>query len=407
MRITNVKAHLLTYQLKEPFEMQFVLGKRTVLKRDAMLIEVTTDEGIVGWGSGDPGDMGNRDWRPRDAASLIDHKINDVVRGEDPLKIDMIWRKVAAESGLKGAKLTQVFGAVDIALWDIVGKAAGKPICELIQRRRDKVPAYASAGMYMPPEGYVAEAQELASAGFTGYKMRPGISPDVDMQTVEAIRSELPDLALLIDAHTWWRTAPEIYTRDVVFDLARRMDRLGVYWIEDPIHYNDMASYIELAKIIETRISTGESEQGPEDLIRLIDNRACDAIIVDVRLHGGISKCMEIARHANSNGLEYAAHNFCDMVSQAANAHIMLCVENPTLFEYPTYTCDRWSGMYDNDLVTALVDQEIPYEDGYISVSGRPGLGVMPLPDFQERFPYEEGYWTIWEGPDGKVLAAQ
>ncbi|MBM3740679.1 MAG: mandelate racemase/muconate lactonizing enzyme family protein [Acidobacteria bacterium] len=407
MRISKVKAHLLTYQLRRPFVMQFVLGKRTVHRRHAMLIEVNTDEGITGWGSGDPGEMGNRNWKPSDFAALINRKVSAVLQGESPLDRDHIWTKMAAESGLKGAALTQCFGGVDIALWDIAGKVANRPICDLIGRRRQSVRAYASAGMYMPADGYVAEAREMAGAGFTAYKMRPGVSPAADMAAVEAVRSAEPDLALLVDSHTWWRAAPDIYTRSVIFDLAKSMDGLSIHWLEDPLDYRDMASYVELTALMENRVSTGENEQTPDDHIRLIDNKACDTVIVDVRLAGGITKCLEVARHANAAGLEYAAHSFSDMVSQAASAHIMLTVENPALFEYPTYACARWRGMYDNELVTALVDQEIPFADGFVTVSGRPGLGLEPLPDIERRFPYQEGYWTTWESPDGRLIAAQ
>ncbi len=407
MRITGVKAHLLTYELEKPFEMQYALGKRRVLKRDALVIEVTTDEGITGWGSGDPGDMGNRAWTPSTVAALIGGRIGKILDGEDPLAIDFIWKKAIAESGLGNVELTQIFGGVDIALWDIAGKAAGRPLCDLLGRRRDRVRAYASAGMYMPAEGYVKEARELAAAGFTAYKMRPAASPAEDLVAVRAVREALPEMALLVDAHSWWRAAPDVYTRDVVFGLARELDDLELHWLEDPLDYRDRNSYSELSRLLRMRVGTGENEQSPEDHIQLIDNGACDTIIVDARLHGGITKCMEVARHAGIAGLEYAAHNFCDMISQAANAHIMLSVATPALFEYPTYTCERWTGMYDNQLSTGLCDHGISCDESSVSVSGRPGLGVEPVAGFEERFRYREGHWTVWESKDGELIAAQ
>ena len=130
-------------------------------------------------------------------------------------------------------------------------------------------------------------------------------------------------------------------------------------------------------------------------------------MIVDVRLHGGISRCIEVARHANGAGLEYAAHNFCDAISQAANAHIVMSVERPGLFEFPTYACEAWTGMYDNDLATALTGPDGLFDGGFVSVSQRPGLGVEPVAEFRERFPYREGYWTVWTSHDGTLLAAQ
>ena len=407
MRITGVKAHLLTYTLKEPFEMRFALGKRTVLKRDAMLIEVGTDEGITGWGSGDPGDMGNRSWTPATVAAQIGEGIGAVLEGENPLAIDALWNKVRSESGLDAVQLTQLFGGVDMALWDIAGKAANRPVCDILGRRRNRIRAYASAGMYMPPSGYVAEARELAAAGFTAYKMRTAMSPADDVEAAAAVRDALPGMALLVDAHSWWRAAPDIYTRDVIFGLARELDDLGLHWLEDPLDYRDTESYVDLTGSTRMRIGTGENEQGPDDHVRLVDRKACDTVIVDVRLHGGITSCIEVARHANAAGLEYAAHNFCDAISQAANAHIIMSVANPGLFELPTYACETWTGMYDNELATSLTGHDELFDSGFVSVPEQPGLGVDPVPDFKERFPYREGFWTVWTSHDGTLLAAQ
>ena len=155
------------------------------------------------------------------------------------------------------------------------------------------------------------------------------------------------------------------------------------------------------------RIGTGENEQGPDDHVRLVDRKACDTVIVDARLHGGITRCLEVARHANAAGLEYAAHNFCDSISQAANAHIVMSVANPALFELPAYACGTWTGMYDNELATALTGPDELFDNGFVSVPDRPGLGVEPVPEFRERFPYREGYWTVWTSDDGTLLAAQ
>ena len=407
MRITGVTAHLLTYELREPFEMRFALGKRTVLKRDAMLVEVETDEGVTGWGSGDPGDMGNRDWTPSTVADRITRDFGAILQGENPLAIDDAWSKVRAESGLDGVALTQLFGGVDIALWDIAGKASGRPVCDLLGRRRDSLGAYASAGMYMPADGYVSEARELADAGFTAYKMRTATSPAADIEAAAAVRDALPDVALLVDAHSWWRAAPDIYTRDVILRLANELDGLGLHWLEDPLDYRDTDAYVDLTRRTRMRIGTGENEQGPDDHVRLVDRKACDTVIVDVRLHGGITRCIEVARHANAAGLEYAAHNFCDSISQAANAHIVMSVERPGLFEFPTYACGAWTGMYDNGLATALTGPDRLFDRGLVQVSERPGIGVEPVPDFRERFPYREGHWTVWTSHDGTLLAAQ
>jgi len=405
--ITGVFAYITSYKLKKPVKLDFVGGVRTIIKRDALIIKITTNSEIIGWGSGDTGEMGNRNWNIKDILKVINVDLNKILKGEDPSEIKELWKKCSSLLDIREPLFSQIFGGIDIALWDIKGKIIGKPICEILGRKRQYIDCYASAGMYQSIDNYINEANELYNAGFRAYKMRPGTSPSKDIDIIKTIVEEFNDLKVLVDAHTWWRAAPKIYTNSIIFELVRELDKLGLYWIEDPLHYEDHGSYLKLRQITETLISTGENEQGPEDVKKLINKQLCDVIIVDVRLHGGITKCLEIANLANEFGIYYAAHNFSDMISQAANAHIMLSVEKPSLFEYPTYTNNLWKGMYDNCLVTDLVNEEIRYHNGQISVTDNPGLGVEPIPNFESKYPYIEGSWTIWENDKGELITKQ
>ena len=130
-----------------------------------------------------------------------------------------------------------------------VGKIIGKPICEILGRKRQYIDFYASAGMYQSIDNYINEANELYNAGFRAYKMRPGTSPSKDIDIIKTIVEEFNDLKVLVDAHTWWRAAPKIYTNSTIFELVRELDKLGLYWIEDPLHYEDHANLFRLRNL--------------------------------------------------------------------------------------------------------------------------------------------------------------
>src|SRR5690242_11938251 len=120
---------------------------------------------------------------------------------------------------------TRLYGAVEVALYDLIGKARGLPVSELVGGRvRDRIRLYGSAGMYMPPEAYAAEAQAVAGLGFHAYKMRPGMGPEQDAETVALMRRAVgPDFDLMVDAHTWWRMGDRSYSQDTVESLAEAM----------------------------------------------------------------------------------------------------------------------------------------------------------------------------------------
>jgi len=196
----------MSYQMPEPIRLEFHGGRRTILKRDAMLIRVATDTGLMGYAPGPAHERADRE---------IKETIGRFLIGKDP----RLWSGLGFTAD---AEVTKTYRAVEIALLDLVARYEGCPLSELLGgRKRDRIKLYGSAGMYMEPEQYAAEARTVIDMGFPAYKMRPGMGPVKDLETVALMRDAVgPDAGLMIDAHTWWRMGDNSYSFETVAKLA-------------------------------------------------------------------------------------------------------------------------------------------------------------------------------------------
>ena len=187
MKITAVDAFLMSCPFPEPLRLPFRNGERTILKRDAMYIRIATDTGLRGYA---PGPADERAWH------VIRDEIRPFLDGRDPRQ----WQTF----GFQGrAASTKVYAAVEVALMDAAARHEGCALSEIIGGRvRHEIKLYGSAGMYMPPDGYAAEAAAVQAMGFPAYKMRPARGPNEDIETVARMREATgPDFGLMIDAH--------------------------------------------------------------------------------------------------------------------------------------------------------------------------------------------------------------
>ena len=198
MRLKEVDALLLSYPMPEPIILPFHGGERTILKRDAMMIRVTADNGLKGFAPGPAHLSAEKEINGRLRSLLAGREVGDIVKNPPPL--DRQARKN--------------YDAVEFALLDLLAKHEGAPLSELLGgRQRDRIKVYGSAGMYMSPEEYAGEAAAIAGLGFPAYKMRPVLGPDEDLRNVELMREAVgPDVGLMIDAHAWWRMGDKNYS---------------------------------------------------------------------------------------------------------------------------------------------------------------------------------------------------
>ncbi|HWE00418.1 MAG TPA: hypothetical protein VG345_15310, partial [Bryobacteraceae bacterium] len=180
MKIARIQPFLLSFPFADPIRLPFYGGERTILKRDAMLIRVDTDAGIRGYAPGPGSDSAYQAIRDVIAPFLEGHAVRD----PDALRV-----KFEQGLGRGNRELLMAYGAVDIALWDILARSHGAPFSEVIGGRvRDRIHLYGSAGMYQPPEKYAEEAAGVVDRGFRAYKMRPGLGPEEDVRAAKLVR---------------------------------------------------------------------------------------------------------------------------------------------------------------------------------------------------------------------------
>jgi L-alanine-DL-glutamate epimerase-like enolase superfamily enzyme len=394
MKISNVEAFLMSYAMPEKVELPFWGGMRTILKRDAMLIKVTADNGLIGYA---PGPAFSR------AADEISTVIKDFLVGKDPAK----WRTFKFEDRPEVAK---TYYAVEVALLDLVGKFEGCGISEVMGGRvRSTIKLYGSGGMYMPPEKYAEEAAAIQQMGFPAYKMRPGMGPEADLKTMELMRKATgPQMGIMVDAHTWWRMGNKSYTPQVIRDLARSLKAYNPYWLEEPFLPEDHHSYKKLKDDGFVPIATGEHEQeyeGFEDLARL---NATDFLQMDVCCQGGFEMGLKVFDLAAANNMKFAFHSWGTTLEVLAAAQLGVCREESVVewLEYPCYSTPTRAGMYPFPLSDEILKHPLEINNGYLKLSSAHGLGIEVNEAVIHKYPFIPGPWSFFHQDSPKETIA-
>lgn len=383
MRITAVKSHVLRYDLAEElgYSQQYYNG------RSAHLVEVQTDGGITGWGECfGPGNVAIAN------KAIVERVIAPLVLGANPFDRERLWHKVynlLRDHGQKGMPIQSLSG-VDIALWDIVGKATGQPLYNLIGGRcRDTVPVYGYGMMLRRvddlPKRFADEAASLEASGFKALKMKVGLGPREDIRLVEAVRSAIADdTKLMVDAN-------HCHTTSDALEVGRALGKLGVYWFEEPVAPEDRRGYRFLREKLDVNIAGGEAEftrWGWRDLL------AVDGIDIaqpEVCGLGGITEFLKVLALAHAEFVPVNNHVWGSAIAVATNIHLLAAIPEMPGGLHP------WTPMLELDTTPNLFRDELPTEplkipdqftaDGASArVPTGPGIGVEPNPDFIARY---------------------
>ena len=348
--------------------------------QDDLVILVHTDEGVTGIGEVDSAPEAVRALVNAPGSHAIAAGLRELLIGEDPLEVERLWQKMyrgLIYVGRRGIALHALSG-IDIALWDIKGKALGKPICELIGTpRRDRVRAYAS--LLMPDT--TAEVRERVSAlreqGFTAVKLGwgpLGADPAHDLElAAAACESAGEGMAVLIDAGLGYGS-----DAGVAIEVARGLEELGVFWLEEPFEPDEYEAYAELADAVEIRVAAGEQDTTLWGFRELIERGHVDLVQPDVTRCGGISELVRIAEFAHSRGVETVPHAWKSGIIKAASLHVNAVLPEALFQEY----C-----VADTPINTSLTRERLPLEpDGSVLVPSGPGLGVELDRDVFDRY---------------------
>lgn len=390
MRITSVRSHLLSYPFAEPIKLPFWGGERMIVKRDAMFIRVETDAGLVGYAPG-PGSERARNAIEQTIAPFL---TNRVLADPDALRV-LFFQGPGADP-----EIARIYCSVEIALYDITGKRLGFPVSELIGGRvRDNIHLYGSAGMYMPPEAYAAEAEAIAKLGFRAYKMRPALGPEKDLEAVRLMREAVgPDFDLMVDAHTWWRMGNRNYSLETIEQLARAMAAHRIAWLEEPLPPDDHAAYQRLKEKDIVPLAAGEHEPSEERYLDLIYTQSVDYIQMDVCCQGGYAMGRRMLAEIEREGLRFAFHSWGTALEVIAAAHLGICWPDTLVewLEYPCYSSPGRAGMYPFPLAAEILKAPLQLDAGDLIVPRTPGLGVEVDESVVERYPWIPGPWSYF-----------
>ena len=385
MKITKITSHVLGYDLPETLG----YSQQYYKKRTSHIVEVETDEGVTGWGECfGPGNIAFAN------KGIVEKVIQPIVLGMQALDRDVIWHKVynlMRDHGQKGMPL-QALSGVDIALWDIAGKAANLPLYKMIGgAHRDKVEVY-GYGMMLRPENinslisrFKEESAEIKEMGFKALKMKVGVGPKDDIKLIEAVRGEIGDnFRFMVDANHGYTTHDALY-------VGRAMEEFSPYWFEEPVAPEDLDGYRELRAFLKVNISGGEAEFNRWGWRKLLESRGLDIAQPEVCALGGISEYLRVLALCHSHFTPVVNHVWGSAIAVAVNLHLLAAMPPLPggLFPWePMLEFDTTHNHFIDDLLTVSLDikNQVKNNNGTVSLPNGPGLGVTPQRDFLDKF---------------------
>ncbi len=355
MRIERIELRRYSFPLEPPFHAAWDPVPRASI--EATLVLVRTDEGLVGIGSGDTMDGFER-WE-------------HLFLGRDPRDLERHVRVLETIAFHAGR-----YWPLEAALWDVVGKARGRPVAELLGGEATSVRVYASTGEAVEAGERVERSLAARAAGFPALKLR--VDRGRLAEGLESVRAVVEavgrETAVMVDLNQGWRMPGDVSAplgREAVREVAEELGALGVLWLEEPLPADDVEGLRTLRRSI--RVAGGEMARTPSELVRYLEADALDVLQPDAVLAVGMLRGAEVARAATERGRWFTPHTWTNGVGLLANVHLAAAVgAGPFLelpYDPPGWTPERRDWM--------LAEPVTPGPDGTIAVSDRPGLGIV------------------------------
>jgi L-alanine-DL-glutamate epimerase-like enolase superfamily enzyme len=336
--------------------------------QDALIVKVTTDAGIVGYGEVDSAPMAVKGAIEGPFSHTLTTGLKNLLIGEDPFLTEYLWHKMYRANlyaGRRGVAVHAMSG-IDIALWDIKGKALGMPVWKLLGGGfAHALRPYASSLFGPTPAETGNRARRFADRGFTAVKFgwEPlGRDARTDVALVREARAGLgPDLDLMIDAGL-------VYDAKTAIQRARAFEPYDLFWFEEPLAPDDYLGYAKLSAATPLRIAAGEEESERRSFLQLMDVGRVDVIQVDLTRCGGFTEAMKIASLAADRGLPVVNHGFTTYLNVAAALHFLASVPNTLgLLEFVEE---------EGTTLRHQISEPINAADGKVAVPEAPGIGL-------------------------------
>jgi L-alanine-DL-glutamate epimerase-like enolase superfamily enzyme len=357
MKITDITLDRLRLRLDPPLRAAWDPEPRTSF--DATIVRVHTDEGVTGIGSGDTMDGFDA--------------FRDLFLGQDPLDIVRHVKAIETANFHGG-----YYWPLEVALWDIVGQVAGLPVATLLGNAARSVPAYASSAELKPPAERVQVALHARELGFRAMKIRIDRDRAEDgIKAVAAVREAIGDgFEIMVDLNQSWRMAGDtanasdlVTTRRIV----RRLAELDVFWVEEPLPYNDLDGFKVLrAENPGVRIAAGEMQHSLPELLRYLEHDVLDIYQMDVVLAIGMHRARTLAELAQLKHRQFTPHSWTNGIGVLANLHVAAGVGGGPYFEFP-FDPPGWTPQRRDFM---LAEPVMVNRAGELEVPQTPGLGI-------------------------------
>jgi D-galactarolactone cycloisomerase len=373
MKITNVETFILTDQLKESFSFsQWAYSERKIC-----IVKISTDNGLHGWGEG---------YGPADVLEAGIKLLAELIIDKNPLEQETLWfdmyRKTLdyARRGILVASIS----AIDVALWDLKGKALNLPVSVLLGgQHRKRVMPYAT-GLYFTKTDQLAfklteEAIGYVEQGFRAIKMKVGLSIDQDVANVNAVRQAIGDhIHLMVDAN-------HAYSLREAIELARKIEPFNISWFEEPVSPEFYQHYAELRNKTNIPIAGGECEYLRFGFNHLLKNNCVDILQIDICSAGGLTEAKRVAALASTHGVEIVPHTWGTGIAFHAAMHFIANLEPvPGRMHNPDFYIEY--DRTENGLRDSLTSPVIEMVDGFTEIPQRPGLGIEVNEDALQRY---------------------
>jgi D-galactarolactone cycloisomerase len=354
VKIEHVEAINLRFGYPEGAGFRYAGGQ--VTSRVTTIIRVHTDGPEIGIGAAYS--------HPDLVKLIVERNLAPHLAGRDPADVESLWDLMYGLTrwyGRKGAAISAL-GGIDIALWDLRGKAAGKPVWQLLGSERDYAPAYASGLFWVDDVGELEkEAARHVERGFRRVKMRLGRNPEYDLAAVDAAKrgAGVGNDVIVDGSHR--------YSLERAEWMGGELAARNVFWFEEPFPPEEIDAYAELRPRIDLPLAAGENDFGVQGFRELIRAGALDVVQPDACRAGGLTECVRIGRLAVDADLKVGTHTWSDAVALVANAHFISSLPNGLTVEV-----DQTG----NPFIEELLEQPLRIEDGKLALGDAPGLGI-------------------------------
>jgi galactonate dehydratase len=355
-----------------------------------LFVKVETDAGVHGIGEGTLGHFSK-------TVEAAIHENEHMVLGYDPFQVEAIVLRLSRNIFGDGAQIKMcAISAIEIGLWDIIGKALGQPIYNLLGGLcREKVRAYANGWYRCPrtPEDFARKAQEVVKAGYTAMKFDPfgtawrkmeRTEEDLSVEIVEAVREAVgPKVDLMIEAHARFGVATAIH-------IGKRLEPFSPAWYEDPVPHHNPEVTTEVARHLSIPVATGESLTTKHQFADLLRDDAIDIVTLEPLHVGGILGSRKISDLVDAHYGVIAPHSAQGPICTLACLQIAACTPNFYMQEY----FDQFNVEWESQLLT----WNPKFEKGYLEIPKRPGLGADLNMEVIQAHPYHSGGdITLWD----------